>query len=99
MLLPDANGPIKQLKPLKRLIIPVALLNFFKPTKSIKYMVVRQFIPAIKTNKPILINFIYAYIDENENTNQFPLPIKQRKQLVTKKHIGGRSRNTKAKYQ
>jgi len=43
--------PIKHPKPLNRLTMPVALLNFFKPTMSTKYMVVKEFIPAFKNRR------------------------------------------------
>lgn len=49
--IPEANGPTKQPNPRNRFTIPMALLNFFKPTKSIKYIVVRQLIPAKKKRR------------------------------------------------
>lgn len=45
--LPPRNGPIKQPKPRNKLTIPVALLNLAIPTKSIKYIVVNEFSPAL----------------------------------------------------
>ena len=46
MHLPPIGAPRKHPKPLKRLTIPVALLNLFRPTSSTKYIVVNELIPA-----------------------------------------------------
>ena len=40
------NGPMKHPNPLKRLMIPVALLNFSMLQISLRYGVVRQIRPA-----------------------------------------------------
>ena len=49
--LPAKTGPIKQPKPLNKFTIPFAFGNFFKPTISHKYIVVKQFMPASNGKK------------------------------------------------
>lgn len=45
-LKPANIGPKKHPKPLNKFTMPVALPNFSRPTKSHKYIVVKQFSPA-----------------------------------------------------